>query len=227
MITIKLTVASSLLATTIAHAQPTEDTDVETPSAVAPLPRPPVVRGRPDPFATTERWGGGIRLTGLSGIGALPGVNFGAEVAGLLRRDELFGELALGRWKPEETYLVTAAPVPVELALDVWTVRCGWASMKMPLGLWGLAEVGEVAGARAMPGVVTRMVMGNTPRERQWMAIGGGFGVAWPMSPQIRLVGNLEIAVPVNHDELMLDRGTYNPDPVSARYSLGLEVGWR
>nr|MBA2539612.1 hypothetical protein [Deltaproteobacteria bacterium] len=68
-----------------------------------PVPRAYVHTVRPDPLATDERWGGGIRLTGLSGIGALPGVNFGGEVAGLLRRDELFIELAIGRWKPEET----------------------------------------------------------------------------------------------------------------------------
>src|SRR5512141_2916908 len=53
-----------------------------------------VVRVRPDPLATTERWGGGLRLTGASGIGALPGRNFGAEVAVNVRHDELFAELA-------------------------------------------------------------------------------------------------------------------------------------
>jgi hypothetical protein len=177
--------------------------------------------------STTERWGGGIRLTGLSGIGALPGVNFGGEVAGVLRRDELFGELALGRWKPEDTYIVTESPTRVELALNVWTVRAGWASMNMPLRLWGLVELGEIAGARQMPGVVSRMVMGDSVTARQWYAIGAGLGVAWPISHQARMVGNLELAVPVKRDRLMLDRGEYEPDPLAARYSIGLEVGWR
>jgi hypothetical protein len=196
------------------------------PSAVVPVIRTTTVR-REDPLATEERWGGGIRLTGLSGIGALPGVNFGGEVAGLLRRDELFVELALGRWKPEETRLVADTSDRVELALDVWTVRGGWTSMKMPLRAWGLVEVGEVAGVKQMPGVISRMVMGETPRERQWVAVGAGLGVAWPMSNQARLVGNLEFAVPVKRDTLMLDVGEYKPDPLAARYSIGLEVGWR
>ena len=52
-------------------------------------------------------------------------------------------------------------------------------------------------------------------------------GVAWPMSKQARLVGNMEVAVPVNREELMLDQGVYEPDPLVARYSMGLEVGWR
>jgi hypothetical protein len=176
---------------------------------------------------TTERWGGGIRLTGLSGIGALPGVSFGAEVAGLLRRDEYFGELAIGRWKPEDRHLVPTPDRPVELALDVWTLRGGWASMQMPLRAWALVEVGEVAGTNAMAGVVSRMVMGDTPRERSRVAVGVGLGVAWPMSNQARLLGNLEFAVPVMRETLMLEGGEFQPDPLAARYSIGIEVGWR
>ena len=52
--------------------------------------------------------------------------------------------------------------------------------------------------------------------------------MAWPMSDQARLVGSLEVAVPLGRERLMLDRGgTYQPDVMAARYSLGLEVGWR
>jgi hypothetical protein len=223
----KSIILASLLFASTAVADDGEPLLVAPPSSVdaQPVAKPMVRRERPDPLATAERWGGGIRLTGLSGIGALPGVNFGGEVAGLVRRDELFAELALGRWKPEETRMV--ADTNVELALVVWTVRAGWASMKMPLRAWALAEVGEVAGISKMPGVISRMVMGDTPRARQWAAVGAGFGVAWPLSNQARVVGNLEFAVPVKRDVLMLDEGTYEPDPMAARYSIGLEVGWR
>ena len=47
------------------------------------------------------------------------------------------------------------------------------------------------------------------------------------MSDQARLVGNLEVAVPLTRDTLMLDTGAFEPDPITARYSIGLEVGWR
>lgn len=205
----RISIITSLLLATAASAEP----------------RRPL---RANPLATTERWGGGLRLTGLSGIGALPGVNFGGEVAIMVRRDEAFAELAIGQWKPEHTQYVPSEPGPVELELDVWTLRAGWASMNMPLRAWGLVEVGEVAGTRGMQGVVTRMVMGDTPDNRQWRAIGAGIGVAWPMSNQARLIGNMELAVPINRDRLMLDRGeAYQPDPMAARYSLGIEVGWR
>jgi hypothetical protein len=214
--------ASTLLAAGAALAQPPSYTEAQ------PVYTPTVVKVPKSPLATTERWGGGVRLTGLSGIGALPGVNYGAEVAGHLRRDEYFVELALGRWKPRDTYLVSEMPTRVELGLDLWTVRAGWESMKMPLRGWLLAEVGELASARRMAGVVTRMMTGSTPDDRQWRALGGGFGVAWPMTNQARLVGTMELAIPVNREKLMLDRGeAYEPDPLAARYSIGLEVGWR
>ena len=181
---------------------------------------------RLDPQATTEEWGGGVRLTGLSGIGALPGVNYGAEVAVVVRHNEIFGELALSRWKPEERFVVTEEQI--ELKLDVWSLRAGWSSMRMPLRAWALAEVGEFAGARGMHGVVSRMVMGDTPARRQWRAAGGGVGVAWPMSDQARLIGSMEIAVPIARDSLMLNKsGAYEADPLVARASLGIEVGWR
>jgi hypothetical protein len=182
-----------------------------------------------DGLATNERWGGHVRLTGLSGIGALPGVNFGGEVAVHLRRDAMFGELSLGRLTPEEDYrVVENRNKPVDLKLDLWTLRAGWSSMRMPMRAWLLFEVGEIAGARGMQGVVSRMVMGDTPSAQQWRAAGGGFGVAWPMSDQARLFGSMEIAVPLSREPLMLDRGgAYEPDPFSMRCSLGLEVGWR
>ena len=78
------------------------------------------------------------------------------------------------------------------------------------------------------PMICVRVMMtGETPQERRWQAVGAGFGVAWPMSDSARLFGMIEIAVPVGRDELTLDQGMYQPDPLAARSSAGLEVGWR
>ena len=91
-----------------------------------------------------------------------------------------------------------------------------------------LTEVGELASAKQMPGVVPRMMMGSTPMDRRWKAVGAGFGVAWPMNDTARLFGMVEFAVPVNRDDVQLDGyGTYEPDPLAARSSVGLELGWR
>ena len=217
----QLAAVSLLLTFHVAHA---DDAELRPPGSVPPA-APRVERRAP--FATHDEWGGGVRLTGLSGIGALPGVNYGGEIAAQLRHDEYFAELAFGWWKPEKTYLVAVTPKPIELGLDVWTLRGGWSSMKMPLRAWGLVEVGEIASASAMPGVVARMMMGDTPHDRRWQAVGGGFGVAWPMSDNARLFGMVEIAVPINRDAVMLDQGPYKPDALAARSSAGLEFGWR
>ena len=224
------------LCATTAHAQPgaasttgteevSRDAELAPPSAVPPSAAPPSAVRRT--FATTAEWGGGVRVTGLSGIGALPGVNYGGELAAQLRHDELFAELAFGWWKPEKTHVVTSASSHIDLGLDVWTLRGGWASTTMPLRGWVLAEVGEIAGASAMPGVVARMMTGDVPQERRWQAIGAGFGVAWPISDTARLFGMIELAVPIERATVMLDTGPYAPDPLAARSSAGLEVGWR
>ena len=181
-----------------------------------------------DPVATDRAWGGGVRLTGLSGVGALPGVNIGGEVAVFVRWEERFVELGFAKWRPEETVLVETYPQRVELGLDVWSARAGWASKKMPLRAWVLVEAGELASPHeVMPAGVPRMIMGSVAAERKWFAAGGGVSVAWPMSDQTRLVGNIELAIPIDREKMMLDNGEFEPNAASARCSLGLELGWR
>jgi len=221
------TTAAAETTGTIQVATDADTTDLRPPGDVA-----PAVRTAPRrPLAAEDEvplWGGGVRLTGLSGIGALPGVNYGVEVAVHVRRDERFLELALGRWVPQETYVVANSPERVELALDVWTVRGGWASKTQPLRAWVLAEVGELAGGpQEMSGMIARMV-GAVEKERRWVAAGGGFGVAWPMSDRARLLGTVEVAIPVDRTPMMMETGSpFQPDPAAVRANLGIEVGWR
>jgi len=178
-------------------------------------------------IATTEPWGAGVRFTGLSGVGALPGVNYGAEVSGYVRHQELFGELAFGWWRPEDHITVREGTEYTDLKLKLWTLRGGWAAMHVPLRAWALVEAGEVAGAKGMPGVMARMVTGDMPVANRWQAVGAGMGIAWPMAQNARLFGMVELAVPVNRGTLMTDTGEYKPDAMAARSSVGLELGWR
>src|SRR5262245_43589212 len=95
----RLTFVCTLLAAQQASADSFDDGELRPPRAVTSTPATPApVQRRRNPLATTQRWGGGVRLTGLSGIGALPGVNYGGEAAVMVRRDEMFLELALGTW---------------------------------------------------------------------------------------------------------------------------------
>jgi hypothetical protein len=123
--------------------------------------------------------------------------------------------------------VVSEAPERVELGLDVWTLRGGWASQTMPLRAWLLVESGELAGQQKATDMIARMV-GAVDSQRRWLAAGGGFGVAWPMADYARLVGTVELAIPIEREPMRMMTGAeFEPDPAAARANLGLEVGWR
>jgi len=226
----KSIITSLLVASATAAAQPgatNPSNGDEVPVTLAPVTPTPMVARHHAP--AEPMWGGGVRLTGLSGVGALPGVNLGAEVAGFVRRDERFLELAIGRWVPQDKIVVAGGPTGIDLKLDVWTLRGGWASTTMPLRAWLLVESGELAGQHAnqVTGAIARMV-GAVDHDKRWLAAGGGFGVAWPMSDQARLVGTVELAIPVERTPIMVMTGSpFEPDVAAARANLGIEVGWR
>ena len=170
----------------------------------------------------TRRWGGGVRALALSGIGALPRINIGGELGGYVRRDAHFLELAVGRWVPQAARLDPGAPARVEVSLDVVTLRAGWGPEELPIRAWLEGEVGTIQGE----GVA---VLDPHVASARWIALGGGFGVAWPMSPRARLVGTFELAIPLQRTRFMLQNGAdlYQPAAAAARCALGLEIGWR
>lgn len=181
-----------------------------------------VVRTVPPAAPVGRRWGGGVRALALSGIGALPRINIGGELAGYLRRADYFGELAIARWVPQEARLDPGAPARVDVSLDVVSLRGGWGPERLPIRAWLLTEVGRMQGE----GLAVLEPRVGTSR---WIALGGGFGVAWPMAPRVRLVGTFEVAVPLQRTTFMLQNGAdlYEPSAVAARCALGLELGWR
>ncbi len=169
-----------------------------------------------------RKWGGGAHLHGLSGAGALPELNLGVELAGYVRRLDHFVELGAGLWVPQSAHLQVGAPARVEVSLQVITLRGGWSPRDLPLRAWLTAEVGRLQGI----GVAV-----DDPRAGAalWAALGGGFNVQWPMSPLARLVGAIELMIPVERTVFMLEDGRdlYRPSSAAARCSLGLEVGWK
>ncbi|MDX2092692.1 MAG: hypothetical protein SFX73_32805 [Kofleriaceae bacterium] len=179
--------------------------------------------GMPMPTPRPQRtWGGGLRFVGLSGIGALPGVNLGGEVGGYVRRENHFAELAVAHWAPQRTSLQGTAPAGIDVTLEVVTARGGWGPETVPLRAWGTVEIGSMSGEGMS-------VLDARTGSGQWAAVGGGFGVAWPMSPYARLVGSIELMIPVGRTRFTLDSGTelWRPTSAAARSALGLEVGFR
>ena len=180
-----------------------------------------VVTALPQPAATPRRWGWGVRGLGVSGIGALPGVGLGGELAGYARVRAAFAELSATRWLPGQHVLQAGAPGRVDVGLDVIALRIGWRSEQLPLRAWLAGELGSVEGK----GVALE---NEQVGHGRWTGVGTGFAVAWPMAPYARLVGMLELGVPLERARFLLQDGVelYRPGAVTVRSGLGLELGW-
>ena len=225
------------LATEVRKAEPTRGTPSTEPQMLDAAPTVVSVVDEPGPAQEQQtrvvrtvsstavahrRWGGGVRALALSGIGALPRINIGGEIAGYVRREDYFAEVGLARWVPQSARFDPGAPARVDVSLDVIALRAGWGPEYLPIRAWLLTEVGRMQGE----GVEVLEPRVGTSR---WIALGGGFGVAWPMAPHARLVGTFEVAVPLQRTTFMLQQGAdlYEPSVVVARCALGLELGWR
>jgi hypothetical protein len=167
-------------------------------------------------------WTLGARVSGVSGIGIIPEVGLGAELAVTLRRHSTLAEIAATRWALSEAQLHAGAPAKVDVGLDVTAMRVGWRSEDKPLRGWASVEIGTMYGngvslANAQVG------------EGRWVAAGTGFGVAWPMTRWLRLVGTTEVMLAIDRVRFSLTDGqvVYAPAPMSARATCGIEVGWQ
>jgi hypothetical protein len=163
-----------------------------------------------------------VRLLGLSGIGALPGVSLGSELAGHVRSDWLVAELVAMGWLHNSSYVHLGAPARIDIGLRLVALRLGWGPQRTPLRAWLGGELGELSGE----GVGLEDARIGSGR---WMAVSTGFAVAWPMFTHARLVGTIEAAMPVERVPFALQGGSeiYRSGAVTVRSGLGLEVGWR
>lgn len=174
------------------------------------------------PVAELRRsWGAGVRVLGTSGIGAQPGVGSGTELGIYGRSGAVFVDLAAARWRPTSQLLYAHAPGRVDVQLRTVALRLGWRPEQLPLRAWVAGELGTLRGegfALANP------VVGSGT----WASVGAGFGIAWPMLRVARLVGVIELAVPMRSIRFLSLDGMelYRSDPATARCGVGLEVGW-
>ena len=175
------------------------------------------------PPTTYRRWALGMRVSGVSGIGIVPEVGLGAELALTLRHDSLSGEVAETKWLTSGADAHIGGPARVDVGLQVTAVRVGWRPPHLPLRAFAAAEVGTMDGIGVNTGI--------TPENNntRWFAAGAGFGVAWQMNSWLRLVGTTEVLLAVERVKFALGNGmiVYAPSPMSARASCGIEIGWQ
>jgi hypothetical protein len=167
-------------------------------------------------------WTLGARVSGVSGIGVIPKVGLGGELAVTLRVHDTLAEVAATRWATSVAQFHDGAPAKVAVELDAASARYGWRPTAMPLRAWLSVETGAMRGTGA--------VLPNQQLESgRWLAAGAGFGIAWQMRPWIRLVGATETMVAVERVRFSMGDGivVYAPSPMSFRTMCGLEVGWQ
>lgn len=165
-------------------------------------------------------WSLDVRLSGVSGIGVIPKVGLGGELALTLRRKTALAELAETRWVMSAAQIHTGAPARVDVGLQATALRLGWRSPVMPLRAWASVEGGSMYG--------TGVQLDNSQLgSGRWLAAGSGFGVAWPISRWVRLVGTTEIMIAIERVKFSLGDGmtVYAPSAASARATCGLEIG--
>jgi hypothetical protein len=185
--------------------------DLET-EVAAPAPAPVRVR----------RWTIGARLSAVSGIGVVPEVGLGTEIAGYVRHDTTMFELGGTKWLSSSERARYGGPAQIDVGFQVTAARVGWRPENTPLRAWVGVEVGSMNGT----GSSVATAQNGAGR---WVAAGSGFGVGWQMTRWIRLVGMTEFDIAFERVRFQLQDGVviYEPNPASARASVGLEVGWQ
>jgi hypothetical protein len=167
-------------------------------------------------------WTIGARVSGVSGIGVIPQVGVGGELAITLRTDHHLVELGATRWFTSTAQFHNGRPAKVDVDLDVAVARYGWRPYELPLRSWVSVEVGNMRGGGIQ--LPTSQLEGG-----RWVAAGAGFGIAWQMKPWIRLLGTTEAMVAVERVKFSTGDGlvVYAPSPMSVRTTCGVEVGWQ
>jgi hypothetical protein len=167
-----------------------------------------------------RRWTINARVSALSGIGVIPKVGLGGELAISVRAGNHLAELGAARWTTSASQLHDGAPAPVDVNLDVTLARYGWRPTHMPLRAWLAVEVGSMNGSGVDLGQIA---------AGRWIAAGSGFGVAWQMKDWVRLVGGTEVLFAFERVRFTGTDGivVYAPAPMSVRTTVGFELGWQ
>jgi hypothetical protein len=167
-------------------------------------------------------WAIGARFSGVSGIGVIPKVGLGGELAVTMRFKTTLAEIAGTRWVASAAQFHDGGPAKVDVDLDTAAVRIGWRPIDVPLRAWVAAEGGSMRGNNiALPS--------QQLESGRWIAAGAGFGIAWQMNRYTRLVGATETMLALERVRFSLGDGiiVYAPSPMSVRTIVGLEVGFQ
>lgn len=183
------------------------------------VPRPVIESPAPAPRA----WSVDGRVAAVTGVGVVPSVGVGGELAVALRGRAMFVELAQMHWFPE-----TIPSATFDIELDVTAARIGWRA-RLPVRVWVVGEGGTIRTTQsrdsASPSGIAVTVASRVDAT-QWLAAGAGGAVELRLAPWFRIVGAAETTYSTDRDIVVAGVVVYTPSRVSARASCGIEIGW-
>jgi hypothetical protein len=188
----------------------------------SPFAAPPPDHDAPAPAPSSgyvpKRWSISARMSGVSGIGVIPQVGLGGELAVSVRAGEHLAELGASRWVTSAAQFHAGRQTRIDVNLDATIARYGWRPPELPMRAWATVERGTMHTGGAV-------AVGSD----RWLAVGTGFGIAWQMKPWIRLFGSVETMFALERARYTTEQGMaiWAPAPMSVRTTCGLEVGWQ
>ena len=185
-------------------------------------PRPMIADLIPSSLEPDSPWHVGVRLSALAGSGMLPSATVGDEFAAYLAHGPAMIELAYSQWETSHGSLTARNLDGIDIDFTATSAHVGAQMGELPLQLRLGGEVGSMRGR----GVGAAA---GSDGPLRWIALGGGIALDWSARPGLRIVGIGEVDLAAQRPIFELTNGAvaYEAGPVSARISLGLELGLR
>jgi hypothetical protein len=182
---------------------------------------PKVVEAPPSRTTPEPGWNGGVRVAGLFGTGASPGIGIAGDVGGWFAWRSYAVAVSASQWS-KGTVTLDGTMSGVDIDVRAFSLRTGWRPRTLPLRSWLIARWGQIRGEA----VGLDDGRGGTAR---WTAAGIGAGWAFALTSRVAVVPAAEAEMVLDRATFSLDSGTelYRTPPMALHGSVAIEVGWR
>jgi hypothetical protein len=167
-------------------------------------------------------WHVGVRVSAVTGAGVLPSASVADEVGAYLVHGPASLEIAYSQWETSHGTLTAHNLDGIDVDFTAVSAHLGFQLGEEPVQLRLGGETGSMLGR----GVGAAQ---NSDGPLRYTALGGGMALDWSARPGVRIVGIGEVDVAAQRPIFELQSGAvaYEPQQVSVRISLGLELGLR
>jgi hypothetical protein len=203
------------IALILGRTAPIAASSADTATIAPPVEAPIIEAAWVTPRARAE-WSLGAHAAVVAGIGMLPRVGVGGELAMTGRREQLFAELGYADWR-------TTADSAGDFAFGLWTIdaRVGWRSRRLPIAAWLVGELGKASA-------VETGTMPSPAVASGYAAVGAGVGARIRVTRWLDGVAAVEGLYAVERPRFeMVTVSVFEPSVVAAQASIGLSGTYR